>query len=194
MAPLCSRHPEDFQLPDTPTGNVLDLFVSHAEHESSELALDTCNTCRIVEPDTFTACARAALVAGTTLDGVLEACASGVIQAGIECRGDLTTWRQLKHAAGETLDDDDCDVCGRSFLTEVSGNRRGVCAGCARVISRHDGVVAPSTARNEQPPECLDCHLPMTRDPGRLDEGWVRHAARGLCRRCDRKARRVQAA
>lgn len=190
--PMCSRHPDDFQLPET-VGTVLDLFTSHDEHAALDRAHDTCNTCALVEPDTFRACAKAALVAGTTVDGVLEACASGVIQAGVECHGDLDTWRQLKHAAGDIPPDDECAVCGRSFLNEVTSSRRGLCQGCARVISRHH-IVAPSTARNSQPQECRDCHLPMTRESGRLADGWVRHAARGLCRRCDRRAKRAEAA
>lgn len=191
--PLCSRHPDDFQLVtnddelDTPDrASIINLFTPQAELEAVARALDTCATCRIAEPDTFTACAKAALHAGTTIDEELEACADGVIQAGIECHGDRDTWRALKEAAGEAIDPTRCYICDRSFHTDVIERGDGVCAGCTQVTTRH-GVIAPSTARNTPPDECLECAKPMIRGNNPRPEGWVRHAARGLCRRCINK-------
>jgi len=196
--PLCERHPDDFQLATRDdhnaakdTASIINLFTPPREIEAVERAMDTCQTCRLTEPDTFTACARAALKAGSTIDGELEACADGVIQAGIECHGDRETWRALKEAAGETIDPTRCYICDRSFLDDVVERGDGVCAGCTQVTTRHD-VVAPSTARNTPPDECLECAKPMVRGTT-PPEGWVRHAARGLCRRCINKVQDVAA-
>lgn len=198
--PLCSRHPDDFQLiskddelesPDRASS--WNLLATTEELDAIDRALDTCNTCRTSEPDTFRACAKAALSAGTTVDQELEACADGVIQAGVECRGDRETWRQLKKAAGEPVDESRCMICDRSFLDDVIERGNGICAGCTQVITRHD-VVAPSTARNTPPDECLECSRPMVRGAGPRPEGVVRHAARGVCRRCIRHVRQETAA
>lgn len=186
-APLCSRHPDDFQLPDEPAGGP-DLFTSHDHHEAVERALDTCGLCEQFHPATFDACAKAALTAGTSVDGVLEACASGVVQAGVECRGDLPTWRQLKTAAGEPPADAACEVCGREL--DGGRNRAGVCNSCSQVILRHE-VVAPAAERFEPPPECVSCNRRMVRTSGPRPDGWVRHAARGQCRRCHRAGERA---
>ena len=192
--PLCSRHPDDFQLkskddhlPSADKASVINLFATAEEIDAIDRALDTCNTCKTTEPDTFRACAKAALKSGATLnlgddDVELEACADGVIQAGIECHGDRATWRALKEAAGESLDPTRCMICDRSFLDDVIERGDGVCAGCAQVWTRHE-IVAPSTPRNTPPDECLECGKPMVTHP-LGPEGTVRHAARGYCRRC----------
>lgn len=188
--PLCSRHPNDFQLvtkddeldrPDNASS--WNLLADPEELAAIDRALDTCHTCHVVEPDTFQACAKAALESGRTLDGELEAVASGAIWAGVECKGDKRTLRALKQAAGETVDPLRCIICDRSFLDDVIERGDGVCAGCTQVTTRHL-VVAPSTPRNTPPDECLECGNHMARGPGPHPEGVVRHAARGYCRRC----------
>lgn len=188
--PLCARHPDDFQLvtkddslesPDRASS--WNLLATNDELDAIDRALDTCTTCRIAEPDTFRACAKAALKSGLTLDGEFEAVAEGAIWAGVECKGDRGTWRKLKEAAGETIDATRCIICDRSFLDDVIERGDGVCAGCAQVWTRHD-IAAPSTPRNTPPDECLECAKPMERGPGPHPEGVVRHAARGYCRHC----------
>ena len=194
--PLCARHPDDFQLvtgdDDNATADkasINNLLTPPEQLAAYHRAIETCETCAIVEPATFRACAKAALTAGTTIDGELEACADGVIQAGIECRGDRATWRALKQAAGEPVDPARCIICDRSFLDEVIERGDGVCAGCTQVTTRHL-VIAPSTPRNTPPDECLSCAKPMERGPGPHPAGVVRHAARGYCRHCITKVER----
>ena len=194
--PLCARHPDDFQLHTGDDENdtadkasINNLLTPPEQLAAYHRAIETCETCAIIEPDTFRACAKAALTAGTTIDGELEACADGVIQAGIECRGDRRTWRALKAAAGEPVDPARCIICNRSFLDEVIERGDGICAGCTQVTTRHL-VIAPSTPRNTPPNECLACGKQMERGPGPHPQGVVRHAARGYCRHCITKVER----
>lgn len=192
--PLCARHPDDFQLHTGDDENntadkasINNLLTPPEQLAAYHRAIETCETCAIVEPATFRACAKAALTAGTTIDGELEACADGIIQAGIECRGDRDTWRALKKAAGEPVDETRCVICDRSFIDDVIERGDGVCAGCTQVTTRHL-VVAPSTPRNTPPDECLECGRAMVTFP-LGPEGTVRHAARGYCRRCINKVK-----
>lgn len=194
--PLCARHPNDFQLKSTDDeldkpdrASNWNLLASNDELDAIDRALDTCNTCQIAEPNTFKACAKAALKSGLTLDGEFEAVANGAIWAGIECKGDRTTWRKLKQASGETIDETRCMICDRSFLDDVIERGDGICAGCSQVWTRHD-IAAPSTPRNTPPDECLECAKPMERGPGPHPTGVVRHAARGYCRTCITKVER----
>lgn len=170
--PLCSAHPHD--------------FLDNDNAEGVQRALDTCTRCQLARPDQFAQCAQDALAAGTTTDLAVKACANGVVQAGIVCRGDLHTWRQLKNQLGQPPEEDRCEICDRSFTT-VTQHHDGICNGCAQILVRHE-LAAPSAGRNTPPPNCRGCNAPMSRNANPRPDGWVRHAAHGYCRRCHKQA------
>lgn len=177
--PLCERHPDDF-----------------AEHDEQfdpaavRRALDTCRTCKLVDTATFDSCAAAAITAGTTFDGVVKACASGVVQAGIVCRADVNTWRRLRRAANPDRDHrQHCTICNRRFGVEATPDHSGMCSGCIQAY-RINGIPSASTRRNTPPAMCVTCSTPMVTYAGPRPDGTVRHAAHGECKRCHRRNQR----
>ena len=171
--PLCTRHPDDFHSPQ--------------DAAAIRRALDTCRTCKLVDTETFDACAKAALTAGTTHDGAVKACASGVVQAGIVCRADVNTWRRLsKLARPHTDPDQHCVVCARRFGVNATKGHSGMCTGCVQGL-RVNGIPTASQARPERPAECKACGSPMSPYAGPRPEGVARHGGYGYCKRCHRR-------
>lgn len=98
------------------------------------------------------ACAASALTAGTTLDGSRKAPVTGVIQAGIVCRGDLTTAWELSIIADRPIPDyqatvtrrvinDHCTHCNKPMVSwtrdkvpsgHVMHYSRGYCTNCRK--------------------------------------------------------------
>lgn len=98
--------------------------------DTTPAAIKACGDCPLL-----TECARLALTAGTTLDKQLHAPAHGVIQAGIECRGDEGTAQQLATIAGQPL----------PFLGKRAKLKRPThCRGCGKVmVARPKGRPLP---------------------------------------------------
>ncbi|SLG39900.1 Uncharacterised protein [Mycobacteroides abscessus subsp. abscessus] len=154
-------------------------------------------------------CARNALTAGTIPGSDRTRVASGVIQAGIVCRGDLTTHQALvaiayPHGGGPEYVTADgaarCDRCRREFADDAdeatdTGQRvrRAVkyltlCTSCYKRAWR-DGALP---RRHRTPDRCITCGRPMTTRHTPLP-GHVPHEARGSCRNCVRAAGRQAA-
>ena len=171
--PLCARHPDDFHSPQ--------------DAAAIRRALDTCRTCKLVDTQTFDQCAKAALTAGTTHDGAVKACASGVVQAGIVCRADVNTWRRLSKVARPHTDPTQhCIVCARRFGVDATKGYNGMCTGCVQGL-RVNGIPVVTAARPSPPEGCKACGSPMSPYAGPRPEGVARHGGYGYCKRCHRR-------
>lgn len=182
----CRTHPDDFLQPGEDP-------LWHLSHEAQQ-ALATCRTC----PHTRQ-CARKALTAGTTQtdDGcTIEACADGAIYAGIVCRGDLTTRRQLNQLVNPASGASHCAACNRPFRTPnndqgVYERRDGLCRGCWKAVQR-TGMGVAATPRSMPPAACIDCSTPMVPWGHPRPDGHVNHDSGGRCKRCAKvRARRL---
>jgi hypothetical protein len=177
---------------------------------STRAAINACHrTCPIALED----CARQALSAGTRIGSKVVTVASGVIHAGIVCRGDAETRRALTEVAypdgdaPEWVDvnpeDEECAVCSRSFVpdedptTNTTAHRavdaRPLCWSCYAIASR-EGALTPI---RQIPDACQgECGRPMVRKVRRkgvpfiCPPGSVVHEAGGKCGACIRAERR----
>lgn len=185
----CQAHPADYLQPGEDP-------LWHLGYPAQR-ALETCATC----PHTR-ACAARALTAGTTKDRgtVIEACADGAIYAGIVCRGDMTTRRQLHQIVNPASGASHCAACNRPFRTlsavtdAVTERKDGLCRGCYKAAKRTGRGVA-ATPRDTPPPACVDCTAPMVPWGQPRPAGHVNHDSGGRCKRCAKmRARRLAAA
>lgn len=120
----------------------------HAHERSIRAAQAMCGHCPILRQ-----CAREALTSGAALDGTYLRPASGVVQAGVVCRGDQSTAIRLAEVAGVTtlpvyeqqeprpVAPDACVSCGMPMVRwtrdrvpdgYVMHHARGFCTGCRR--------------------------------------------------------------
>lgn len=136
-------------------------------------------------------CAQDAVHAGDLDQGKVNAVADGVIQAGVVCRGDMTTRRALRTVAnGGTAPSADCCLgCERPF-TKVRRLARGMCVSCDSLARRTGGTARAATPRPEPVQKCIACHLPMVARGAERGPGQARRGANGRCHRCDMRLRR----
>lgn len=122
--------------------------LTHAHALSIRAAVTMCEHCPVRQ-----ACARDALTAGTSLDGIHIMPANDVVQGGVECWGDLATAAKLATIAGvrelpsyaeqerRAHRPDECVNCHRPMVQwtrdrvpegYVMMHARGFCTGCRR--------------------------------------------------------------
>lgn len=168
----------------------------HLGHPAQR-ALNNCKSCPHIRE-----CARRALTAGTTIDRgtTIEACADGTIMAGIICRGDLTTRRELNRIVNPASGASHCAACVRPFRTPTATDGAvyergdGLCRGCHKAHQR-TGMGVAALPRDTPPPACVDCETPMVPWGRPRPAGHVNHDSGGRCRRCAKlRARRLKAA
>lgn len=163
------------------------------------------NACRTSCPRPIDECAREALSAGTLLDAdpvTHPIVASGVIQAGIHCRGDVATHQALTAIAypngdAPAVTTSACAVCSRPFRVEEDEDVVGIesvhraslnspfCRACYSSANRK-GILQP--LRATVPDTCRVCCKAMsTRTSPK--PGTVRHESGGRCVNCVRAGR-----
>lgn len=199
------------------TKNRAFINADYVPERSRRAAVKMCQHCPIRRQ-----CAREALTGGTSLDGNLTAPATGVIQAGIHCRGDDATAQALAAVAGAVAPTyrkqrkrkrapKHCVSCGADMVPwtrhevpegYVMHRGRGYCAECRGAYSlalKSDGRAekglrkpAPRRRLSRVPDHCQDCEHPMLPASHPKREGFVLHEGRGLCRSCYARARRAQ--
>lgn len=138
MKALCNKSP-------------LRSFIAPTPHDSPQnrAAQRICARCPLIRE-----CAEAALTAGNTLKPGFSGPAQGVIQAGVVCRGDLTTAFQLAMIAGVAVPD--YQSIERVRRTQAPPE----CAHCEKPMHR------------------------WTRHTEVIPDGWVMHYAGGFCTEC----------
>lgn len=166
-------------------------------------------------------CARDALTGGTSLDGNVIAPATGVISAGIHCRGDDATAQALAQIAGVAAPKyrkqrprprapKQCVSCGAEMVPwtryevpegKVMAHARGHCVNCRSAYNamraREDGLVtlrkpAPPRGRHRTPSHCRDCQRPLIPASHPAREGYVKHHAGSRCSGCYKRSRKAQ--
>ncbi|MFC9874861.1 hypothetical protein [Nocardia salmonicida] len=175
---------------------------NHAWHETADAAaaIEICETsCPISE---VIGCARRALSAGNLTGVGVRATrpASGVIAAGIVCRGSAATTAALEKviATYDRTTGPACRGCQRQLvdagipLVEGQAHKaaRGLCKGCYSATGRA-GALAPVYRLRTPGMPCAGCERPTVgRHATTVPAGHARYAANGLCLRCDSQARR----
>lgn len=126
-------------------------FINPTPNDSPDnrRAISMCNACPIIRE-----CAELALTSGNTLKPGFAGPAQDVIQAGVVCRGDLSTAFALAAVAGQPVPD------YQSMETERRAEAPDECVHC------------------EQP------MVPWRRDKSTIPEGYREHHARGYCSEC----------
>lgn len=126
-------------------------FINPTDNDSprNRAAIEVCKNCPVIKE-----CAKLALTAGTTLKPGLSGPAQGVIQAGIVCRGDLSTAFLLAKIAETDIPD----------YGALENTRRG--------------SAPPECHHCEKP------MTKWTRNHEEIPEGYVMHYARGFCVQC----------
>lgn len=137
---------------------------------SRRAAITICEHCPIRRQ-----CARDALTGGTSLDGNMTAPATGVIQAGIHCRGDQGTAQALAEIAGVRVPTyrkkrkrnhapSNCVACGADMVPWTRGEvpegkvmayARGHCVHCRsayNAMKAREGDQEPVKLRKPAPP------------------------------------------
>ena len=179
--------------------------------DSTRGAIHACNT---ICPRPLADCAREALTTGNRIGSQIDTVASGVIHAGIVCRGDAETRRALVEIvypdgdAPEWVDadpeDEECAVCSRRFVDEsepttaLTAHRavdaRPMCRSCYTIASR-EGTLTP--IRPAVPSHCQGvCGRPMVvrqRAKGVTfirPKGHAVHESGGKCASCIRTEQR----
>lgn len=194
---------------ETPCTTHPDYFVQYGEDPGWHItpgAHWAAQQCRTACPLGIETCARNALRGGTLVDNdpnTRPRVASGVVQAGVICRGDVASHQQLLDIAypdgdrptGATTDG--CEVCGRTFITAADLDpddeyahrataNSPLCRGCYST-ARRNGHLQPM--RPPTPTHCLGCEKPMTARTRRRPD-TVRHESGGYCSNCCREAQR----
>lgn len=158
-----------------------------------------CPISRVVE------CAREALGSGRLLQRGqrrnLPRPASGVVAAGIICRGTDETRDALDAVIARYSRSSDpvktCTGCERALVsagtpitdpdTEAHHGGRGLCKGCYAASSRGGHI---RSVRQPRPSHCVGCSRPMVGRNDDAPDGHVRHHSRGQCVSCQVRARR----
>jgi hypothetical protein len=193
-----------------------DFFIQQGEDPDWDTQPSTAwalNACERLCPTPLHECAMAALEAGTVDGQRYPRVASGVIQAGIICKGDSETRKALTELAypnGDAPewvepapDDEFCMVCGRTFVANDVPLTLGVT--CRRhtpaypLCSAHYMAARRAGTLKSIPPVAVPdvcqgpCGRPMCKRANPLPDHVI-HESGGLCAACCRAARRGAAA
>lgn len=175
---------------------------NHNWHKTADAlaAIEICETaCPI---SAFVDCARHALTSGSLTGTGSRAPrpATGIIAAGIVCRGSTATAAQLEQRIAQyqplgASTVPTCRGCSRRLIRtgapgegEARVAARGLCKGCYSATSRVGSLAKVYTIHQPGTP-CTRCQRPtVARGATEVPEGHTRYHSLGLCRGCHSQA------